>query len=90
MANKIPVIQKICRALLKENYQRAKDIALRDYPHSKIIPTKGSYSRIRAARIFMRDGFIDRYSGAPLIFPGALMLLGMLLPEEFHIIPTGK
>ncbi len=34
-------------------------------------------------RIFVRDGFTDRYSGAPLIFPGTLRALSLLLPTEF-------
>jgi hypothetical protein len=32
---------------------------------------------------FVRDGFIDRYSGRRLVFPGALRLLSLLLPQEF-------
>ena len=31
----------------------------------------------------MRDGFIDRYSGNPLIFPAVLRILSFLLPDEF-------
>ena len=31
----------------------------------------------------MRDGFIDRYSGKRLVFPGTLRLLSILLPSEF-------
>lgn len=33
--------------------------------------------------VFWRDGFVDRYSGEPLIFPGTLRVLGAVLPEEF-------
>lgn len=36
----------------------------------------------RALRIFLRDGFIDRYSGERLVFPGSLRLLSLLLPDE--------
>jgi hypothetical protein len=34
-------------------------------------------------RIFVRDGFVDRYSGRRLVFPGALRLLSILLPQQF-------
>jgi hypothetical protein len=33
--------------------------------------------------VFLRDGFIDRYSGARLVFPGVLRFLSRLLPAEF-------
>jgi hypothetical protein len=33
--------------------------------------------------VFVRDGFIDRYSGNRLIFPGTLRLLSLLLRSEF-------
>ena len=31
----------------------------------------------------MRDGFVDRYGGEQLVFPGVLRALSHLLPEEF-------
>lgn len=33
--------------------------------------------------VFTRDGFVDRYSGDLLVFPGTLRLLAKLLPHEF-------
>lgn len=34
-------------------------------------------------RVFVRDKFTDRYSGAPLVFPGTLRAISLLLPNEF-------
>ena len=34
-------------------------------------------------RIFRRDRFTDRYSGAPLVFPGTLRAISLLLPTDF-------
>jgi 5-methylcytosine-specific restriction endonuclease McrA len=34
-------------------------------------------------RVFIRDGFTDRYSGTPLVFPGTLRAVSLLLPKEF-------
>ncbi|WP_196590625.1 HNH endonuclease domain-containing protein [Pectinatus frisingensis] len=34
-------------------------------------------------QIFVRDGFIDRYTGNKLIFPGTLRILSELMPQEF-------
>ena len=33
--------------------------------------------------VFMRDGFVDRYSGKLLVFPGTLRLIHKILPSEF-------
>jgi hypothetical protein len=41
-------------------------------------------------RVFRRDGFIDRYSGGRLVFPGTLRLLSELLPQEFPFHPNWK
>ncbi len=35
----------------------------------------------------MRDGFIDRYTGQRLIFPGVLRVLSLLLPRDFPFHP---
>lgn len=34
-------------------------------------------------KIFARDGFIDRYSGKPLVNPGMLKILSVYYPEDF-------
>ena len=39
---------------------------------------------------FVRDGFIDRYSGKRLVFPASLYLISVLLPDEFPYPPYGK
>ncbi len=41
-------------------------------------------------RVFRRDGFVDRYSGERLVFPGTLRLLSDLLPEAFPFHPNWK
>jgi len=33
-------------------------------------------------RVFMRDGFIDRYSGERLVFPGIMRALSFYMPGE--------
>jgi hypothetical protein len=38
----------------------------------------------------MRDGFIDRYSGERLVFPGTLRLLSMRLEDVFPYHPNWK
>jgi hypothetical protein len=40
--------------------------------------------------VFLRDGFLDRYTGSRLIFPATLRMLSQLLPEEFPAHPNWK
>jgi len=41
-------------------------------------------------QVFLRDGFIDRYSGTRLVHPAALRLLTILIPEAFPAHPNWK
>lgn len=41
-------------------------------------------------RIFVRDGFIDRYRGTRLVFPPTLRILSQYLPLEFPYHKNGK
>lgn len=45
---------------------------------------------VHVTQVFMRDGFVDRYSGDRLVFPGTLRLLSTLMPEEFPAHPNWK
>src|SRR6187200_768567 len=40
-------------------------------------------SNIGKTQLYLRDGFIDRYEGTRLIFPGVLRLLSHLMPLDF-------
>jgi hypothetical protein len=40
--------------------------------------------------LFMRDGFIDLYTGEPVVYPPALLLLSLLLPSEFPYHPNWR
>jgi hypothetical protein len=41
-------------------------------------------------RVFVRDGFTDRYFGEPLVFPGTLRALSVLAPSAFPYHPNWK
>jgi hypothetical protein len=41
-------------------------------------------------RIFLRDGFIDRYKGDKLVFPPALRLISYYFPDVFPYHKNGK
>lgn len=60
------------------------------YPFEVRKTGKRSWTPARALAIFKRDGFVDRYSGSRLVFPGAFQSLSMLLPAVFPAHPSWK
>jgi hypothetical protein len=83
-------IKEICDALLAGDCIRASQIAREEYPFTPLEPVSRKYSQLKATSLFVRDGFIDRYLGSHLVFPGTLRLLALLLPAEFPWHPHGK
>jgi hypothetical protein len=83
-------IERICHALTDGNPAEAGAIARQEIPFQPVVQPKRAYSDVDALRIFLRDGFIDRYSGQRLVFPGVLRLLSLLLPDEIPYHPNWK
>jgi hypothetical protein len=90
MIEKGDVISRICRALTAGAADEAASIAKRDYPFAPEVITKRTYGSLEATCVFVRDGFIDRYTGERLIFPPVLRILSALLPSEFPYHPNWK
>lgn len=61
----------------------AQDILRAEYPFISVASAGRRYTALQSLQVFVRDGFIDRYSGKRLLFPGILRLLSRLLPQEF-------
>jgi hypothetical protein len=53
-----------------------KEEAMSIYPHPKMMHT---FTEMQALSIFLRDSFIDRYSGSRLLFPQVLRVLSLAL-----------
>lgn len=87
---KADVIKDVCNALLDGHEESARHMANDDYPFHPFAKTAARWSAHNSMRIFIRDGFIDRYSGAKLVFPGLLRALSLLLPHEFPYHAHGK
>ena len=77
------VITNACEALSKGQLDISKEIIKENYPFTMVETNQRYYSKAKLLQIFVRDGFIDRYSKEKLIFPGALRVLSELMPEEF-------
>jgi len=83
MKNKTEIIKTICAALSSGDSAIAADIARREYLFSAVPSELRRFTEIQALRVFIRDGFIDRYSGNQLLFPPVLRVLSSVLPAEF-------
>lgn len=81
--DKALIIKNLCELLLDDKKKDCIDFAITNYPFSSNSISKRAYSRYQMCRVFLRDGFIDRYSEEKLLFPGIIMLLTIEFPEIF-------
>ncbi len=88
--NKAEVLSRVCAALAQGSPELAAGIAQSECAWNPKLVAKRSYSKALALRVFERDGFIDRYFGSPLVFPGSLLLLGHVMPSHFPAHPTWR
>ena len=87
---KVAVVARVCHALTDDKSTEASRILNDDYPFAPEPPTKRHYGPLEATRVFIRDGFIDRYSGDRLIYPPVLRVVSVELPEDFPYHPNWK
>jgi hypothetical protein len=88
--SKAQTIKAVCDSLLAGDAQAAGAVARSGYPFAPPQSTGRAYTEAECTAVFIRDGFIDRYSGTQLVFPGTLRLLSRLLPSEFPFHPNWK
>lgn len=77
------VLSEVCAAMDDRRPRMAAAILNARYPFVPLMNAGRSYSATQSMEVFVRDGFIDRYTGKRLVFPGALRLLSILLPDHF-------
>lgn len=80
---KIEAIEFTALKLLQQNLSEAKALINNEYPFHKITAQGRNYSDREKMEQFIRDGFIDRYSGKKLANPGILKVLSHYMPETF-------
>ena len=88
--DKADVIQQACLAADAGQALTAHALLGAHYPFQPVPKIKRGCSLRQSIAIFERDGFIDRYTGTRLVYPGALYLLSALLPEDFPSHRNGK
>ncbi len=83
MDEKSQVIAAVCDAVSSENLEKAAALLEQGYPFAPQPAVARRYGDLDCMRVFVRDGFIDRYSGQRLIFPPVLRMLSQALPAHF-------
>jgi len=83
MIDNSQTIERVCNALASGSDAEAAAIAKRDYPFCPSHQFPRHCTPTEAVSVFLGDGFIDRYSGQRLVFPGVLRLLHLRLPSQF-------
>ncbi len=86
--DKSGVLAKVCAELDRADLDRARDVLRSDYPFVPQAKVTRKYTERECLRVFYRDGFVDRYSGARLVNPGVLRALSVVLPDEFPAHPN--
>lgn len=77
------VLRRVCDAIDDDNLIEGGVILKTEYPFTPLENVGRHYTALECMQVFARDGFVDRYSGGRLVFPGTLRLISMLLPREF-------
>jgi hypothetical protein len=87
---KTDTIVHVCTALAAGSLEEASAIARAEYPFVAGTNAGRKWSAVQSIRVFLRDGFIDRYAGTRLVFPGTLRILSRILPNEFPMHSNWK
>ena len=82
MDDKSDILARACKAVEEQRLGQASTILAAEYPFTPLTNAGRRYSPSQCMEVFVRDGFIDRYSGRAC-FSGTLRLLSLLLPQEF-------
>jgi hypothetical protein len=88
--DKAALLKDVCHALLEGERDAAGALLGRHYPFNPAATVKRGYGPLEATRVFVRDGFVDRYSGQRLLFPPVLRVISAALPEQFPYHPNWK
>ena len=80
---KIDAIERAVNRLLQHNVAEARIAIETEYPFHKLTAQGRNYTDKEKMAQFVRDGFIDRYSGQKLVNPGILKVLSYYMTETF-------
>lgn len=90
MDDRASLIAEIAGMIADGNKDSAANLLTLHYPFEPIDKASRKYNEQQKTRVFLRDGFIDRYKGTQLVFPPALRLISDTLPIVFPYTPNWK
>lgn len=79
------ILTDVTTALSENSKQKAADILALHYPFYPSEKNKRGYTPSQSLKVFLRDGFIDRYTGKKLVYPSALYTIAFELPDAFPL-----
>ena len=82
-SDKADIVSEICRLVSAGDPSGAADRVAHEYPFEPVATVARRHGPMESTKLFVRDGFIDRYSGTRLVFPGVLRLLSITMPSAF-------
>lgn len=86
----IHAIKQACRFISDGQIDEAAHHIGEHYPFKPLEKSARKYTPLQMTKIFVRDGFIDRYKGHPLVFPPSLRIISHYLPAIFPYHKNGK
>jgi len=86
----IQAIKQACKFISDGQIDEAAQHIDDHYPFKPLEKLIRKPTLLQMTNIFIRDGFIDRYKGHPLVFPPSLRLISHYLPKAFPYHPNGK
>lgn len=89
-SDKSSILATAAQLISKGDFSGASEVVASEYPFTPFLNAGRSYTPRAMTRVFVRDGFIDRYRGTRLIFPPTLRLLSHYLPETIPYHKNGK
>jgi len=87
---RIAAVAEVCRALMADEVDSATETLRKSYPFTGASATKRKYGPMQATQVFVRDGFIDRYTGFRVVFPPVLRAISVVMSEDFPYHPNWK
>lgn len=84
------VIREVCFHLDQGSVTSAERLIEDDYPFVPMKKSGRNYTPRQMTKLFLRDGYIDRYRGTRLVHPPALRLLSHYMPSVFPYHKNGK
>jgi len=87
---KAEAIAAVCAVLTRDEADAAAAVLTQNYPFAPELVSARRFRPTDYTRVFIRDGFVDRYAGDRLIFPPVLRMLSHAIPKQCPYHPNWK